>query len=272
MTQKPAWLRDIEDAAGVFPVLLVEGDEDVRFFEYFLDQHSADWRQRFRVAAAEGKRRVFQGVKVHRLDWAGVADLDEGTPVELEQETGASSRLRALPRFCIESYYCDPMELWATLPEKQRQALGHDAERLCQPIYDTLPAWVAHGAMWRVLRTLYRENRLPGELDAAPVTDEDEIRRILEAWHRRLSPDVVLEQYHREMAVTSALPRDEQIRRYVHGKRFYNQVVLQHLDHLFSGRGAADWQDRFRSGGLRAPHDLHDLLNWIVAQFPSVAP
>lgn len=267
----PHWLADIEKRAGRLPVLLVEGPDDVDFYGHFLGQHAPTWRTRFSLQDAGGKTHVVQGVKVHRPDWAGIVDLDEWTPVELAAAQAASSRLGVLPRFCIESYYCDPGELWAVLPERQRARVGHDPTRLAGPVIAALADWVHHGAMWRVLRALYREHRLPEGLEERPVTDEAEIRRILETWSQRLSADAVLTAYHDELTQAQVLDQVMQLRRYIHGKKFYRQVVLQQLDHLFSGRGAADWEGKFRSQNMPPPDDLTPLLDWALAQFPAAA-
>ncbi len=264
---EPAWLQLLERELGALPVLLVEGSDDVAFYEYFLEQYNPAWSDRFEVKAAGGKQHVVQAVIHHRPAWAGIVDLDEGVPRDLEADVRACARLRLLPRFCVESYYCDPAELWSALPARQRETLGDDSSPLSEPVYVALADWVAHGAMWRVLRELYRRTRLPGKLEEEPVTDEAKIRHILEEWHRQLSPDTVLEQYHHELGVARALARDEQIHRYVHGKKFFNQVVVQRLDHLFAGQGAGDWIDRFRSAGIQPPPDLVEVLDWAMAQF-----
>jgi hypothetical protein len=127
-----------------------------------------------------------------------------------------------------------------------------------------LTDWVAHGAMWRVLRRLYHSARLPAELERAPITDEAEIRRILESWHMRLAPDLVLQQYRQELDAARQLEPDEQIQTYIHGKRFYKQVVVQVLDGLFSGKGADDWLQRFQDAGMQPPPDLQTLLDRIL--------
>ena len=178
----------------------------------------------------------------------------------MQEAVARSPHLRALPRFCIESYFCHPRELWAALPAR----VDDDPQNLAAPLLTALPDWVAHGAMWRVLRQLYRVARLPARLENEPVTDEAEIHQILLAWHDQLAPDRVVEQYRRELHTAKQLSQDEQLTRYVHGKKFYNQVVVQILDRLFSGRGADDWLQRFRDEKMQPPQDLRELLDWIL--------
>jgi len=264
MSDMPLWVREIENQARGNLVLLVEGDSDVLLFRHFLAQHRPGWEVRLHITPAGSKARVVTGVAVHRPDWIGVIDLDEWSPDELQEAVARSPRLRSLPRFCIESYFCNAAELWTALPQPQRSRLGNDPKKLGAPLLDALPDWVAHGAMWRVLRQLHRVARLPTRLENEPVTDEVEIRRILQDWHEQLAPDQVLEQYHRQLDTARRLSQDEQLTRYVHGKKFYNQVVVKTLNRLFSEQSADDWLQKFRDEKIQPPQDLRELLDWVL--------
>jgi len=112
---------------------------------------------------------------------------------------------------------------------------------------------------------LLDELGFPKQLMRQPVTDRGEIRRILQTWHDRLDPGEILQAYDDELETAKELPADELLRTYVHGKRFFRQVVVQHLDRLFSGRGRAFWLDKFRDAGIQPPADLTALLNDILA-------
>lgn len=81
----------------------------------------------------------------------------------------------------------------------------------------------------------------------------------------RLAPDKVIEQYHQVLDIAKQLSQDEQLTRHVHGKKFYSQVVVPILNHLFSQQGADDWLQRFRDEGIRPPQDLQVLLDWILS-------
>jgi len=118
------------------------------------------------------------------------------------------------------------------------------------------------------LRQLYHDTRLPTALEREPVTDEAKIRRILEEWHARLAPEQVLAQYRQELEVARQLSPDEQLIRYIHGKKFYNMVVVQTLDNLFSGKGADDWLQKFRDAPIQPPDDLKKLLDWVLSLVP----
>ena len=263
----PAWLKDIEYRRGNFPVLLVEGDDDRRWFEHFLDQYSFEWRSKFAIFPAEGKQRVLSGVKnYHSTDWAGIVDMDEGFSDDIQNRLVNSPRIRTLPRFCLESYFVVPEEIWRVLPDSQKgQTTQADWETA---ILSDVPAWVAHGAMWRVLRRVYQNSRLPEGLDREPVTDRTKILEILQAWHLSLSPNQVMAEYDLDLAAAQRLPLDEQIKTYIHGKKFFHQVVIQKMDRLFHGKGLDDWMDGFQKSRIQPPADLIVLLDWVLGLFP----
>lgn len=270
MKAQPNWIRDIETRALHLPVVLVEGREDVSIFEYFFDMHLATrgWRQHFIIAEAGGKDHVRSGVVVHHPEWVGIIDMDERNPDDVQAAVAQSSHLRTLPRFCIESFFCHPNEIWAALPEAQRSRVGNDPETVAVPIYTMLPNWVEHGALWRILRRLYHTARIPADLDSCPIPDLAKMKTILQNWHNQLKPDVIIAEYEQELMAAQGLSRDEQIWKYVHGKRFFNQVIVQVLDHLFEGRGADDWLQKFRDSKMPPPIDLVAVLDWVNSSFP----
>ena len=269
MSQTPSWVIDIERLALGKPVLLVEGDTDKVWFEHFLAKHQPGYEQRLHVAAAGGKRHVSKCITDYRPGWIGVLDRDEWREADVRAVAAKSSRLHVLSRFCIESYLCDPDELWRVIPPQQQSKVGGSIVALAKPIQDAVPAWVAHGAMWRVLREIHEASRFPTELEERPVTDETTIRQILTAWHEGLAPDAVLAQYRSELARANCLSMTEQLRCYIHGKKFFNQVVVQVLDQLFAGQGADDWQQKWRGDvPILPPPDLTALLDQILALLP----
>jgi len=263
----PAWLRDIESRRGSLPVLLVEGEDDRLWFEHFLDQHSSGWRSRFAIFPAEGKQRVLSGINTyHPADWVGIVDLDEGFPEDLQNRIANCPRIRALPRFCLESLFIVPEEIWQVVPDSQKEQVEMAAWE--SAILTEVPAWVVHGAMWRVLRRIYQNNRLPEGLDREPVTDRARIVQILETWHESLSPNQVMAEYDRELASAQLLPVEEQLRTYIHGKKFLRQVVIQKMDQHFHGRGLDYWMEGFRRSKIQPPADLTALLDWVLGLFP----
>jgi hypothetical protein len=67
---------------------------------------------------------VNQGITVHRPSWIGIDDRDEWREADVVAAADKSPRLHILPRFCIESYLCDPGELWTALPASQRDRVA----------------------------------------------------------------------------------------------------------------------------------------------------
>ena len=268
MSDLPLWVADIEGRANAKPVVLVEGRDDVALLGHSLSQRDSEWGARLYLAAAGNKKKVIQGISIHRPNWIGIIDRDEWSPADIQDALQKSSRLKILPRFCIESYFCVPGELWDALPAVDRQKVGDDIARLNQPILAALPDWVAHGAMWRVLhareRGLLSDLGFPAELENQPVTDLTKIRDILQTWHDCLKPDDILNDYQDELQAAQQLPIEEQLKDCVHGKKFFNRVVVQHLDALFSGQGRDYWLQRFRDTQIQPPPDLTALLDEIL--------
>lgn len=263
------WLTDLETASGGKPVLLVEGNIDTRILADFLTQLSPGWEVQFVMLSAGSKSRVIEGVRDHDPDWAGVVDTDEWSPAEVQLALTSVPRVRALPRFCLENYFCLPQEIWQAIPPAQRNRI--DETQFAQPILAQLPAWVAHGAMWRVIRGrrehLLHRSGFPAELDRAPVTDLSQIRSILTAWYEQLDPDRIISEYQQELTEAEKLASDDQLKTYIHGKKFFRQVVVPTLNQFFDQTRTDIWLQRLTQApqGLSAPTDLHNFLTDVLA-------
>lgn len=264
----PLWLDEIEKEAGTFRVLLVEGSEDVKILSNFLDRMPSanGWLTQFKIHPAGRKDHVLVGLRKHS-DWIGIVDKDEWGEIRVFQEMENLPNLRPLPRFCIESFFCDPVELWQMLPESQRNHINNEFNRMENPIQAVLPGWRQHGALWRVLHSLYRNTRFPSNLEDRPVANEQEIRARLEQWHQQLSPDVIIRCYNDEFARSSQLEHSDCLKTYVHGKKFFHEVVVQQLNRLFGQKSADTWMDEFSTLNAAIPEDLSSFLTRIVQSF-----
>lgn len=262
----PKWVQEIEDRAGGKSVLLVEGDVDTRILAYFLDQVSPEWEARTILRSAGHKSRVIEGVKNYHPEWGGIVDTDEWTPEQVQKELVPTPRVKALPRFCLENYFCVPEELWEAIPPAQRKVVENNPNPLVQPISTVLPDWVAHGAMWRVIRNrrtgLLNQSGFPAKLDNAPITNLVEIRCILKSWHAQLDPDQIISEYQQELSEAQHLTIDKQLKSYIHGKKFFNQVITPTLNQLFGQQSADTWLENFTQApyGLIIPADLREFL------------
>lgn len=263
-----SWLKNLEAQAGGKRVLLVEGNIDTRILAYFLTQISSDWNMQFVMLPAGRKSRVIEGVQTHHPEWAGVIDTDEWPPDEVRRVLLPDSRVSTLPRFCLENYFCLPVEIWPAIPPAQRKDMEFDA--FARPILAHLPDWVAHGAMWRVMRrtrkNLLHHRGFPAELDQAPVTDLGKIRSILTSWHEQLDPDRIIAEYQQELAKTEEQTANDQLATYIHGKKFFHRVIVPTLNQFFDQAKADIWLQRFTQvpQGLVAPPDLHQFLTTVL--------
>jgi len=98
--------------------------------------------------------------------------------------------------------------------------------------------------------------------------DEPTIQVVLEEWHTQLAPQVVLDQYHIELGKALQLPRDEQIKNYVHGKKFFSGVIVNALNHMLEQQHSRKfWLQSFRDEHIQPPADLLPLLDWVSTQF-----
>ena len=264
----PLWLEEIEQKAGAFQVLLVEGTEDEKIISNFLNRlpSANEWGTRFKIHPAGRKEHVLIGLRSH-ADWIGIVDQDEWGEARVRQEVANLPNLRPLPRFCIESYFCDPSELWQMLPANQKNRINNEFVRLENPILAALPNWIQHGALWRVLHHLYRNTRFPADLEDRPVGDEREIRIRLEQWHQQLSPDVIILSYQQELAASSQLMQSNFLRTYVHGKKFFREVISLQLNRVFGQKSVDTWMDEFSTSNTAIPDDLANYLNSIIQDF-----
>lgn len=270
---KPRWLKQVEEKAVVKPVLLVEGNTDLRILSYFLEQVSPGWAAQIIMLPAKRKSQVIEGIQTYHPEWVGIVDKDEwpvDRTVEVLQDT---PRVKALPRFCLENYFCVPDELWSALPSTSKQRLKNRQNSLKDPILALLPDWVAHGAMWRVIRkrrtVLLQDSGFPAKLDRKPVTDLTQIRQILEAWHNQLDPKQIIADYEEELASAQKLSTDEQLQTYIHGKKFFRQVVVPTLNRLFAQQSPRTWLERFSNSasGVTTPPDLYQFLQDVLSLF-----
>ena len=261
-TTGPDWLNELERQSNGRPIILVEGADDVRVYRRFLDKLTPGWDTQAVLLAAQGKPRLLRALK-QRPHWVGLVDRDEWREADVLAAAKDLPRLKTLPRFCLESCLSVPNELWVALPAPQQSRIG-DADSLVGPINAAMPDWVAHGAMWRVLRELYHLAHLPDGLDDKPVTDLTEITRILADWHRQLDPQRVIGSYQAELQQAQLKSSDDLLRTYIHGGKFFRQVVCPTFNDLLGQRSHDDWIDLF-SRDLVPPPDvavvLRELLN-----------
>lgn len=244
-------------------VLLVEGSDDLRSFELLLSKIDPSWSISWALAPA-GKKSAVIEMLTKEPDWLGIVDRDEWDEEKIAQLTTEKSNLLFLPRYCIENYLIVPSELWDALPDKQKAKVPEGLARLENLIFLDKDKWVQHGVLWSVINPLWEGLRSLGFkealLDIAVVTNDAEIRRILGDWHAFLNPDDIWQRYQQKLADVNTKPDEEKLRRYVHGKYFYEQVVNPVLNQLL-GQKSADERQFSILRTLPTVTDLNLLVN-----------
>lgn len=165
---KPRWLKQVEEKAVAKPVLLVEGNTDLRILSYFLEQVSPGWAAQIVMLPAKRKSKVIEGIQTYHPEWVGIVDKDEwpvDRTVEVLQDT---PRVKALPRFCLENYFCVPDELWAALPSTSKQRLKNRPNRLkghTEKVAHLNSRWLCLQSMPLLLQVLLNTFQADGEND-----------------------------------------------------------------------------------------------------------
>ncbi|MGO8751823.1 MAG: hypothetical protein ACLQNE_38260 [Thermoguttaceae bacterium] len=278
MNNAPPWLDSLREKVGSKTVLLVEGSPDANAVEKWLSLVDPDNRLLVRFADDEGRdrehggtERVKQGLK-HQSGWWGLVDSDERTDPEIAADKAECPRLRFLPRYCLESFFIDPAELWSLLPAIHRDARPELEQALKETVEQNLDHWVAHFAIWRTLRE--REQRLRKELnfpqgviqhvlDQFPISRENLVQS-LKPWHEHFDPQGICDEYDAVILQANQASRADRLRRYVHGKHFFNRVVVQVLN-LLETKKAAAWIADLLAATTIVPPDLEPILAEFIA-------
>lgn len=245
--------------------LIVEGLDDVIFFNEMLTKRHTDWESKFCIAEAGGKKNVID-ILTREPGWFGIVDRDEWSDAVLRETQTAHPNLWISPRFCVENYLIVPQELWAAFPEKQRAKISEGEQKFRETLLSDIDRWVAHGVLWSVVNPLWEGLRSRGfkeDLLSPDVSlDNKRIREKLNEWHQFLEPDQIMARYEETLEGVRKLPQDEQLKRWVHGKSFYTAVVNLVLNTLL---GQKSEKDR-RSSMIRTlplPDDLSGLWDFL---------
>jgi hypothetical protein len=277
----PAWVNDIEARRGTKLVLLVEGKDDRDILGSMLRRMDRNYTKSIKIFETEGREKVLKGLacKNQPTDgWWGIIDRDEATDAEVASLQSILPTLRVLPRYCIESFFVDPDEVWPLIPPPKKAPLADGVQQIKNAVEPEVDKWVAHWAMWCVIRKkrkeLLEKLRFPDELlerMTNAVLTEAEIKTELGNWHNHLTPDPIHAEYANLESSAAAEPLETRYRRHVHGKKFFEGVVSQKGLRLIQQRAAADWLldlaesiARGRSLGIDVPSDLRNSLQNIL--------
>jgi hypothetical protein len=172
----------------------------------------------------------------------------------------------------LESFFIDPVEVWKLLPTVHRDAKPELEQSLKDAVQQNLDRWVAHFAIWRTLRA--REQQLRKELNFPqgviqqvlvqfPIPREQLVKS-LEPWHEHFDPKGICEEYDAVILQANQVSPSDRLRRYVHGKHFFNRCVVEVLNSLETKKAAA-WIADLVAATTIVPPDLAPILAEFIA-------
>ena len=243
-------------------VLMVEGADDNQAISSFLDKEKPGWENNWIVGDANGKSNVLE-ITTKRSEWLCVVDRDEWSADVIAERLRGNQNLWVLPRFCIDNYLIVPSELWAAFPAKQKDKVTGGLTELENLITADLDKWVAHGVLWSVINPLWEGLHNLGFkddlLDPAIALDEQKIKETLRRWHNFLEPDQLWEKFQIKLDKVSPLDNEDKLKLWVHGKKFYEQVIDRLLDSLLGQKSAKNRKKSiFRHSPV--PNDFTELF------------
>jgi hypothetical protein len=203
--------------------LLVEGADDEFFFRIFLDRKFEKIWENTWVLAGAGNKKTVTEMLVQEPDWLGIVDRDEWREEVIDEKQAELNNLFVLPRFCIESYAIEPIELWQALPEKKRQKIAGGFEAL-----------------------------------ESEILENKGIKNILQEWHSYLDPDAILKEFDEKLQNVQQLSQQEQFAKWLHGKQFFYEKIHPVLNKYLGQNDAKNrLKEIFRTREL--PEDLKPL-------------
>jgi hypothetical protein len=223
-------------------VLLVEGEDDVSAYEALFNNKDFEWEDKWLITHANGKQKVIDILKAsNEPAWLGLIDRDEWSEERITRETNALSNLLVLPRYCLENYLVCPDELWEALPRNQQATIG-ELSKLQEEILKKKNKWIRHGVLWSIINPLWEGMRELGFkdtlLDLDNAQDNDKIKDTLNNWHDFLEPEDIFNNFEECLRCVMEKDEAEQLKRWVHGKRFYREHVTQVLNQFFEQKDA----------------------------------
>ena len=224
-------------------VLLVEGKDDVLAFRVFLDSKFQNWEKSWRLEPAGNKKQVLDFLQIEST-WLGVVDCDEWTPSELAAHIAALPNLKVLPRFCMESYLIDPVELWSAFPQMQKDKIPGGLANLQHEIEISINDWIRQAALWHEIRPLWRKLRELGFPDIAnsnpPVPSNAALQVHLPQWQAVLNPTNIIANVDLLEQSLLNMPKDQLYASWLYAKKFYPLVVNPTLNKLLGTKNESD--------------------------------
>jgi hypothetical protein len=270
MSELPPWVKKIDAEAGTKVVLAVEGDDDKLVVEKWLGIRAGGVCQKIHVAACGGASRVRVALNAQDT-WWGLCDSDDWTDKEKVQAKVDTPRLRFLPRYCLESFFIVPDELWELLPPPQQNKYTGGKDAFKRAVTIEVDPFVRHWCMWIVLRVRRREllasfpHALLDRVLEQAVLSEREISTQLKQWHNRLRPEDVYQAYTTLLIDTKRHKTSAKLRHHVHGKEFFRRVVCGKVLQKLDGQNHSKWLEDLATGIKAVPSELDGILSEFLA-------
>ena len=258
---------------GLLPkcVLVVEGPDDKNFVESLLDRRAPGaWQAQWMIGVAGGKTNVAK-ILGHEPAWHGLVDRDEWTQSDMvAHQAKFPGRLHILSRFCVESYFVIPNELWLLLPPARQAQITGGREAFETVLLSEHDTWLRHGALWHTINPLWAGLRSLGFkdelLDMTNATKTDaQIEAKLDEWHRYLEPGTIMQAFRDALAAARGVSIDEQLKMRIHGKKFFEMHINSELSRLLSrpSQSAEKTLAELGQGMIALPPDLVPVWNAI---------
>ena len=243
-------IRDTQIGTTGKKALVVEGTGDKVFFEAMLDKKARGaWDAEWCVGEANKKGHVREIIK-EQPSWLGIVDCDEWSDTEAKAEIRKpeyGGRLHILPRYCMESYFITPDDIWSALPplpkEHINKTIGEIAFRGEIAEATALDAWLRHGVLWHAVFPLWKGLRdlgfnkaLLGDYKIAQ--DDALIKSKLEEWHDYIEPVKTMSNFHALLASAKSESLEQRLARWIHGKYYFRQHVTPVLNKCFPKQSA----------------------------------
>jgi len=243
-------------------VILVEGTDDANAYGILLNRKfgsdfESDW-----VITHAGNKKIILEILLEEDSWLGLIDRDEWSEDIILEKQNQLHNLIVLPRFCLESYLIEPVELWNAFPENQRDKIEGGLEQLRGEILIEKDKWIRHGVLWSVINPLWQGIRSLGFkevlLNFDNSQDDKIIQKQLKKWHNFLEPTQIYSSFKDKLNDVVKRDEAEQIFRWIHGKMFFEAHVSQILNQLFGQKSIQERKrDIFQTCVL--PDDLNPL-------------
>jgi hypothetical protein len=256
--------------------LVVEDETDAIILETFLDAgeksaYWSDWRRQLVLTPPDkpqGKRGVLSELRENitnpEIEVWGLIDRDDNSPQEIIQLEQEYLQLLVLPRWTIENYVIAPDEISRLFPQTEK------ITQLTELINTAIPEALRNGALWLVLSESGAHRFCRGSENGYPMAilsqiwmSDTDIETQLQAWYQKLEPAPILTELQIRLK-TIEQDTSRYFIQYIHGKKFFNQVIISALNKIFRQQSADFWLKQLTSDISHCPPDLIPLFKRVL--------